>query len=116
MIAYNKTTGTVIAEKVKKAENLQDRLFGLIPRASMDKSEGLFLKPCSSIHTCFMKFAIDAVFLDKKMKVVAIIDSMKPWRFSAWHISAESVLELKAGAAFKKISKGDEIELVTGNR
>ena len=58
-----------------------------------------------------MKFSIDAVFLDKKMKVVAIIDSMKPWRFSKWHISAKSVLELKAGIVLGKISKGDELEI-----
>lgn len=111
MIAYNKTNKKIIAEDVKKAESLQDRLFGLIPRSGMDKSEGLLLKPCSSIHTCFMKFAIDAVFLDKNMKVVAIAESMKPWRFSAWHISAKSVLELKAGISLGKISKGDEIEI-----
>ena len=111
MLVYNRTNGKTIAEKVKKAENLRDRLFGLIPRVNMDKSEGLLLKPCSSIHTCFMKFAIDVVFLDKNMKVIAVMDSMKPWRFSAWHISAKSVLELKAGAAFNKISKGDELEI-----
>ncbi len=111
MIAYNKTNGKIIARDVKKAENLQDRLFGLIGRKNMDKSEGLLLKPCSSIHTCFMKFAIDVVFLDENMKVISVVDSMKPWRFSAWHISAKSVLELKAGASFEKISKGDEIEI-----
>jgi uncharacterized protein len=111
MIAYNKTNNINIASDVKKAENLQDRLFGLIPRSTMAESEGLILNPCSSIHTCFMKFAIDAVFLDKNMKVIAIVDSMKPWRFSAWYISAKSVLELKAGVAFGKISKGDEIEI-----
>ena len=111
MTAYNKTSGEVIAENVKKAESFKDRLFGLIPRKSMDKSEGLILEPCSSIHTCFMKFAIDAVFLDENMKVIAIVNSMKPWRFSAWHMSASSVLELKAGIALGKISKGDEIEI-----
>ncbi|MCG2725304.1 MAG: DUF192 domain-containing protein [Elusimicrobia bacterium] len=112
MIAFNKTNGKIVAGNVKKAENLRDRLLGLIPRASMDKSEGLFLKPCSSIHTCFMKFAIDAVFLDENMKVIAIVNSMKPWRFSKWHISASSVLELKAGVSFGKISEGDEIEII----
>ncbi|MBU2529790.1 MAG: DUF192 domain-containing protein [Elusimicrobia bacterium] len=111
MIALNKKTGEPIATDVKKAENLRDRLFGFIPRKSIDKSEGLLLKPCSSIHTCFMKFSIDAVFLDENMKVIAIVNSMKPWRFSAWHISANSVLELQAGASFGKISKGDEIEI-----
>ena len=111
MLVYNKTNGKTIAEEVKKAENLRDRLFGLIPRSNMDKSEGLLLKPCSSIHTCFMKFAIDVVFLDENMKVIAVMDSMKPWRFSAWHISAKSVLELKAGASLGKISNGDELEI-----
>ena len=111
MIAYNKTTGEIIADNVKKAESFKERLFGLIPRKNMNKSEGLILEPCSSIHTCFMKFAIDAVFLDEHMKVVAIADSMKPWRFSKWHMSALSVLELRAGVVLNKISKGDEIEI-----
>ncbi len=111
MIAYNKTNKKIIAADVKKAESLQDRLFGLIPRKNMAESEGLLLTPCSSIHTCFMKFAIDIVFLDKNMKAIAVVNSVKPWRFSAWHPSAKSVLELKAGVIGDKISKGDEIEI-----
>jgi hypothetical protein len=61
------------------------------------------------IHTCFMSFPIDAVFLDAGLKVVRVCPALKPWRFSPWVAGAKSVLELAAGRA-AGLAPGDQLE------
>jgi uncharacterized membrane protein (UPF0127 family) len=63
------------------------------------------------IHTFFMKFPIDAIFLNHKFRVVRIIENMKPWRLSPWVFSADSVLELKGGILCGTVKLGDTLEL-----
>lgn len=65
-------------------------------RPALGSEEGLLLKSSSSIHTCFMRFAIDAVFLDEDMRVVAIREGLRPWRL-AFARRSRAVLELGAG-------------------
>ena len=93
-----------------KADTFSSRLFGLIPRKTLGPDEGLWLDPCAMIHTCFMSFPIDAVFLDSGHKVVKIVPSLRPWRFSPWVYEAESVLEFPAGCASSVLAEGDLLE------
>ncbi|MFH1619581.1 MAG: DUF192 domain-containing protein [bacterium] len=111
MTVYNKTRNAVVSGKVDKAEDFKSRLAGLIPRRFLGPEEGLWIGSCASIHMLFMKFAIDAVFLDKNMRVVRIIRSLKPWRFSPWVWGADSVLELPAGRSDGRITEGDTLEI-----
>ena len=74
------------------------RMKGLLGRRSLDAGEGLLLRPAGSVHTAFMRFAIDVVFLDRDLRVLRIAPSVAPWRVVAQR-GAKAVLELPAGGA-----------------
>ena len=97
MIVFNLTKDLPVVLRAEKADTFSRRLFGLIPRGYIGEEEGLWLCPCAMIHMCFMRFAIDAVFLDADLKVLRVVENLKPWLFSPWVRGARSVLELKAG-------------------
>lgn len=86
-----------IASDLKTADTLLSRTKGLLGRASLPQGEGLWIKRCNSIHTAFMKFPIDVLFVDKDLKVVSVYENLKPWRITRLHFSASSVIELPAG-------------------
>ena len=73
---------------------------GLLGRDGLDPDEGLLIPKTSSIHMFFMRFPIDAVFLDKELRVRRVAAELAPWRV-AWKSGSKSVLELPAGAAAK---------------
>lgn len=95
--AVNETRGCVLAESVTLADTVFKRLRGLLGRSGLSPGEGLLLAPCNAIHSCFMKFLFDAVFLDRNGVSVKLIHEMSPFRFSPVVRSAVSVLELPAG-------------------
>ena len=70
---------------------------GLLGRESLAQGEGLWIEPCPSIHTFFMQFSIDVIFVDRSWKVLHLIDSMAPQRLSRYVSHARGVLELPAG-------------------
>jgi len=76
----------------------------------MEPEEGLWIVPCPMIHTFFMRFAIDVLFLDKEYRVRRVVENIKPWRLSPWVFSAHSVLELPGGALDGSVSEGDILE------
>lgn len=69
---------------------------GLLGRARLEQDEGILLRPASSIHMWFMRFAIDAVFLDAENRVLRIAADLRPWRVAACR-GAKAVVELAAG-------------------
>jgi len=82
---------------------------GLLGRRTLPSGEGILLKPASSVHMAFMRFAIDAVFLDSDLRVVKIASDLRPWRMAAAR-GAKSVLEIAAGeAARRRLSEGDRL-------
>lgn len=112
MKIYNSTQNKLIAEDVKVAENFFSRSIGLILKKELKKDEGLIIKPCCSIHTFFMKFAIDVIFVNKKNEVVAIYENVKPWRILPIHLTSKYVIELSAGKVSEKnVSKHDIIKV-----
>jgi len=111
--AINRTTGQVLSDKVKIAQDFKSRSIGLLNRTSLESGEGLLIKPCNSIHMFFMKFPIDVLFLDRKGRVVKIKMSLKPWRISSALIYGYMVLELPNGALNEALVKlGDIIGFV----
>jgi uncharacterized protein len=74
------------------------RLRGLLGRSELPRGEGLLLRPAGSIHTSFMRFPIDVVFLDRDLHVVGLETHVRPWR-AAGRRGARAVLELPAGEA-----------------
>ena len=95
--ARNVTRNSEVAARVRRADRPWSRLLGLLGRASLARDEGLLLTPCSSIHTLFMLFAIDVLYLDRNHVVVKAVRAVRPFRLSACLRGAHSVLELPAG-------------------
>ncbi|WP_416394982.1 DUF192 domain-containing protein [Allohahella sp. A8] len=81
---------------IREADTFFGRLRGLMGKASLPEGEALMFTPCSSVHTFFMRFAIDVVYLDKERRIVKICEQLKPWRMSLC-FGARSVVELNAG-------------------
>jgi uncharacterized membrane protein (UPF0127 family) len=109
---YNSTQNNLIAKNVKIAKSFITRSLGLIPRKDFFESEALIIKPCNSIHTFFMKFPIDVLFLDKTNKIIALYENVTPWQILPVHFNAHSVIELKAGQIkAKNIQKNDIIQV-----
>jgi len=119
LVAFNTTRGTVVATKVEAADTPASRSKGLLGRESMEPGEGLWIVqfplarfvPCPTIHTFFMKFSIDVLFLDGDLTVRRVVEDMRPGRLSAWVPSARSILELPAGALKGSVSVGDRLEM-----
>ncbi len=108
----NLTRNSLLADKAELAIGLGQRLKGLLGRHGLDKGEGLVIKPCSSVHTFFMRFAIDVIFVDKANQVAKTIEDMQPFRMSNPFLSAHLVIELPVGTIRKTNTRvGDRLEL-----
>ena len=88
--------GTIVCERCTIADSPLTRLRGLLGRDGLEPGEGLLLRPASAVHTYFMRFPIDVVFLDRELTVVDVVDGLVPWR-AAGRRGAHAVLELAAG-------------------
>lgn len=110
-IIKTKKADIYICKNLKRAKSIEDRMIGLMFREDIHEGyDGLMITPCKSIHTFFMKFPIDVVFLDESLKIVKIIKNMKPWRISGFYFKAEQVLELRGNSISDNINIGDELE------
>ena len=104
--------GRIVCQRCTIADGPVSRARGLLGRSGLEGGEGLLLKPTFSIHTFFMRFAIDVVFLDKSGSVVDVVRALKPWR-AATRMRARAVLELGAGEADRVgIRVGERLEAV----
>jgi uncharacterized membrane protein (UPF0127 family) len=92
----NLTRQTVLATCMEVAGSGPKRNKGLLGRERLAPGEGLWIVPCESVHTFWMKFPIDLVYLDRKKRIKKLKSAVPPWRLSAC-LSAHSVLELPAG-------------------
>lgn len=108
---YNATRSREVADRVERAESFVARAVGLLSRSGLGRGEGLWIEPCAQIHTFFMSFPIDAVFLDRDLKVLRVYEGLGPWRVSAWVRGARSVIELPSKAASGAVLAGDRLEI-----
>ena len=90
--------GTVVCERCVLATTMWPRMKGLLGRKELPPGEGIYLRPASSIHMFFMRFPIDAVFLDRDLVVRKVVPDLKPWRIASAR-GSRSVIELAAGEA-----------------
>lgn len=109
MKCINKRTGEQIAQQVEEARTFWSRLKGLMFRKGLAEGHALLLDPCPQIHTCFMRFNLDVLFLDKQNHVVAVLENFKPWRMSKFYRRSHHTLELGAGALRGRVQVGDEL-------
>jgi uncharacterized membrane protein (UPF0127 family) len=106
----NTTRGTELASRALAARNFWSRLIGLLGRPRLEKGQALLLEHCNSIHTAFMRFAIDAIYVDRTGRVLKTVPDLKPFRMSGILRGGHSVIELPAGTiAQTGTLAGDEL-------
>jgi uncharacterized membrane protein (UPF0127 family) len=109
VLVRNHTRNTVLGDAVELADTSETRRVGLLKHERLEPGSGLWIVPCESVHTFFMKFPIDLVYLDKQRKVRKVRHAVPAWRLSAC-LTAHSILELPAGTAEKSGTlPGDEL-------
>lgn len=113
-VTVRSVAGSVVCELCLLADTPWLRLRGLLGRSSLSEQEGILLRPAGAIHTFFMGFPIDAVFLDRELRVLKVAADLRPWRLAACR-GAKAVLELPAGRAARAgLEPGDRLELTPG--
>jgi len=94
----NETTGDIIAYDVRTAYSFFNRLCGLMFTKSFCLGDALHIKPCRSIHTFFMNYPIDVLYLDEQNVVIGMDEQIPPYKIGTFHKKAQSVVELPAGS------------------
>ncbi len=98
-----------MCERLVVADRPWTRLRGLLGRDRLEPGEGILLRPAGSVHTAFMRFAIDVVFLDKSLRVLKVAHAVPPWRMVGCR-GAKATLELGAGeCARRNVRVGDAL-------
>lgn len=85
-----------MAEHLVLANTALKRLRGLLGRAALSPQEALWLRPCNSVHTWWMRFAIDVIFLDRELRIVRLVENLRPFRLTRPSRQAVSVIEMAA--------------------
>jgi uncharacterized membrane protein (UPF0127 family) len=113
MVLVNARTQEAIANDVALASTRADRRRGLLGRDGLGQSAALVLSPCWAIHTMFMRFPIDVIFVDREGRAVRIVRDLPPWRI-AGAASAKSTIELPAGSLqLRDVQVGDTLRICT---
>jgi len=112
MVIINKTKNTILAKDTLVAATLITRIKGLLGRNDFQQGEALIIKPCNSIHTFFMHFPIDVLFVDKDSRVIKALSCLIPFRLSKIYFNASLAIELPAGTIQSTLtSEGDTLLL-----
>lgn len=112
MKVFNRTKNKMLAENASIASTLLSRLKGLLGRTGLSKGEGLIISDCASIHTFFMHFPIDVIFLNYEHTVVKVKKSLFPFRLLDCPFSGSITIELPSGTIdATRTEVGDYIEL-----
>ncbi len=102
-------SGEPVVERLFVADGFLSRLVGLQFRRCLDAEDGLLLVPCRSVHTCFMRFAIDVVWLAHGGRVLAVRRGVRPWRVALAPKGTHAVLETPAGTS--EVSCGQVLKI-----
>ena len=109
----SKTNAELLIEQLEPAKSFWTRAKGLLGRAGLSPNEALWIEPCNNIHTHFMRFSIDCIFLDKQMRIIKIAKNVRPFRFVGPYWKSSSVIETNSGFADeKKLEVGDHLYVV----
>jgi len=115
MALVNQRTDEALADRIELAVTRNARRKGLLGRDVFETSSALIIAPCFSIHTMFMRFDIDAVFVDDDGRAVKVVQGMGPWRIAVQPF-AHAVVELPAGSLRERpVDVGDRLYLVNSS-
>lgn len=90
------STGRLLLGHARKTETFLERTIGLLGCKGLEQGEGLLIVPCNSIHTFFMRFSLDILFLNQGGTILKLVESLTPWKLIGCWGSA-MVLEVPAG-------------------
>jgi uncharacterized protein len=108
----NSSKDTRLGDSIETADSSSKRRTGLLKHTSLAEGAGLWIVPCEAIHTFFMRFPIDVVYIDKKRHVRKLVRALQPWRMSMC-LPAHSVIELPAGTIERtRTQVGDELQII----
>ena len=108
----NKTKEAVILKRAKIAESFLSRLLGLMFKKNISVEEGMIFYYTSSIHTCFMRFPIEVVFLNRDMEAIKVYHKLKPFRL-AGTLKCYCIIEMLSCKIHEKaVDVGDVLEIV----
>ncbi|OGX37820.1 MAG: hypothetical protein A3C36_05875 [Omnitrophica WOR_2 bacterium RIFCSPHIGHO2_02_FULL_52_10] len=108
----NTTKNTVIAQKGVLADTFFSRMIGLLNRQSLLPGEALVITRCKSVHMLFMRFPIDAIFIDKNSHVVGLVERLLPFQFSRIFLKTSQVIEVPSGVIVQsRTALDDKIEI-----
>jgi uncharacterized membrane protein (UPF0127 family) len=104
--------GVEVCSRCVVADRALARMRGLLGRHALPEGEGIYIRPASSVHTAFMRFPIDVVFVDRDLTVLKVVPSLVPWR-TAGSRGAKGTFELAAGEAARRgVEVGSRLSLV----
>lgn len=108
----HKASQKILSTQCRVADTSWSRMVGLLNRDSLNPEESLLIVPCFHVHTFFMRFPIDTVFLGSDDRIVGI-ESLTPWHISRLYRKAKKVLEMPAGSSSRHALKiGDQLEFI----
>lgn len=110
-VLRNERTGSIVSSVLLPAFDSRSRRRGLLGEAALDRKAAVILAPCGAIHTWFMRFPIDVLFVQKDGMVRRVLPSLQPWRFAV-DLRAFAAIELAAGVALETGTRpGDRLSL-----
>ena len=102
--------GGVLVRRLQLALSYGGRLRGLLGRPPLRIGEGMLISPCNGVHTFFMRYPIDVLFLDERGRILELISDLAPWRMTSMYGAAVAPLVLAGGAAStRETSPGDQL-------
>jgi uncharacterized protein len=109
---YNATKNVIVGDRISEARSFWARGRGLMFAPELSSGEGLIIDPCSSIHTFWMRFPLDVLYMDRESTVIRADERMKTWRIGPIFTGSKWVIELPSGTIAKTgTSAGDKIEV-----
>ena len=109
LVLRREDDGQILCERCVLADTLWRRMRGLLGRRELEPGEGIVLRPSWSVHTFFMRFAIDVVFVDADQVVSKVVGTLRPWRTATCR-GARDVIELRAGECARLgLASGDRL-------
>jgi uncharacterized membrane protein (UPF0127 family) len=113
MIVKNADRETILGVAIEVAATAVQRVKGLLGRECLEDGQGLLFKNCSSLHTFFMQFPIDILYVDRQGKVLKAAQGVRPFKLVAAPFKAHYALELPVGAIRDSTTKvGDHLDFI----
>jgi uncharacterized membrane protein (UPF0127 family) len=110
LLLQSETQNRTLAAELVTADSMWSRMKGLLGTSKIAQDYALWIKPCNSIHTIFMNYPIDIIFVDHKLQICGLEAGLEPWRMVLPKLKAKSVFEMRCGTiANFKLKIGDQL-------